>query len=97
MLVVFGLFTTALVIYCVSEGFVILMIPFVLSLALFFLLNKKVQTQKWFLEWAKDFFFTVLPFFLILILLAAFLFVTNIDLKLIETIYYDGETIVYLI
>jgi hypothetical protein len=64
------------------------MIPFLLSLALFFLLNKKLESKNWFIEFAKDYFFIVLLAFIIL--LAAFLFVTILDLNFIETIYCEG-------
>jgi hypothetical protein len=63
---------------------------------LVFLLNKKTTSPKWFIEIGKDFFSNILLAFILYILLTALLLLTNNDFSLIETIYCDGETRIYL-
>lgn len=95
LLVALILFTSVCCLYCFSEGFFIFMIPFLISLALYYLLNIKIRSKNWLIEiWLieiiKIFFFHVFIVLIILSFLSAlFGFLGYNNLSLINTIYCD--------
>ena len=94
-LVALVLLVAAFAFLCISDGFFLFMVPFLLSLAFFYLLYTKLQSKSWFLDIATDLFFNILLAIIILILLGAlFLILGYNDLNLldtiIDTIYCDG-------
>ena len=89
-LFIFFLFIAACTIFCIKDGFINFMLPFVLSLA-FFLLNTKQPSKPGFIDIVKDLFFNFFITFIIIILITCiFLFLGLIDFTFIETIYCDG-------
>jgi hypothetical protein len=67
------------------------MVPFLVSLAFFFLLNTKQHSKTGFIEIVKDLFFHFFIIFIIIILMTGmFLLLGYYDLSLIDTIYCDG-------
>ena len=66
------------------------MIPFLLCLALFCLLNTKLLSQTWLIEIAKDFFYVFLTILIFMLLASLLLFLGYNDFSLMDTIYCDG-------
>jgi hypothetical protein len=84
---VFGLFIALCFIYCVYDGFFVFMIPFAFYLGVYLLLNKYIQSNNWFIGFAKYFILNVITTIILVILAYIFGYYFNFY----DYIYCDGE------